>query len=609
MMIPSEDKRTVFGRSPNFRLEGAGGAGEKARAGESEKARAAGGVGNFFFVHTSGNKVATDALGAMLWAAMPGTAVEIGGRIAVSARADVSGRMLDEFLRLMVCAEIAVASTGRAGGAGAEEREECGGSAGPGDFKAFEAINKTADAEKPVAIPAAAFRYSQSLSGAFPELCSGESGDSGDPLDYAKSEGRAENQSAVPSRRAVSGDSAAQPRVSVVVVTLNGKAHIRECLASLRTQTFGPLDIHVVDNGSTDGTLEIVRNEFPEARLHALAKNLFYPGGVNYGIAATAGAYILVLNDDVELTPGFTAEMVRVMEDAPRAAAVVPMMKLFYLRGFINGIGNHVRTKGWGSDNFVGLVDIGQFAGLTEVPSACVSAALLRRAAIEAAGPFDAAYRAYYEDADWSFRMRRAGWTINAAPQALVYHKFSAFWKNMERKLKLAARNRLRFVLKNFDGRLRRAFLRSYLKEDLINILSLVKHGRKAEAWAYLRAYGSLILTLPDVLDKRAEARRTWSAGRAWRAAGSAGKEGREGKEGAAGGRERGAGGVAAGRKSGGPGSVEEILELNPEQWTGMNAENVPRLDAGIYFAYYARQFAKIEAAGAGAPTESRSES
>ncbi len=126
--------------------------------------------------------------------------------------------------------------------------------------------------------------------------------------------------------------------------------------------------------------------EFPEVRLHALTKNLFYPGGVNYGIAATAGAYILVLNDDVELTPGFTAEMVRVMEASPRAAAVVPMMKLYYLRGFINGIGNHVRTKGWGSDNFVGYVDIGQLDDVIEVPSACVSAALLRRAAIEAAG-------------------------------------------------------------------------------------------------------------------------------------------------------------------------------------------------------------------------------
>jgi GT2 family glycosyltransferase len=296
-----------------------------------------------------------------------------------------------------------------------------------------------------------------------------------------------------------------------------------------------------------------------------LTKNLFYPGGVNYGIAATTGAYILVLNDDVELTPGFTAEMVRVMEASPRAAAVVPMMKLFYLRGFINGIGNHVRTKGWGSDNYVGYVDIGQLDDVIEVPSACVSAALLRREAIEAVGSFDAAYRAYYEDADWSFRMRRAGWTINAAPKALVYHKFSAFWKNMERKLKLAARNRLRFVLKNFDGRLRWAFLRSYMKEDLINILSLIKHRRNAEAWAYVRAYGSLILTLPDILDKRAAAKRTW-------------KKAEAGKQGAA-------------------GSVEAILKLNPPQWSGMNADNVPRLDTGIYFAYYARQFAKVDGA------------
>ena len=446
----------TFGRSPHFRLVDEG-------------------AGKYFFVHAGGNKVATDAFGAMLWEALPGTVDEIAARIA--DRADVSRRMLGDFLRLMECAEIAVG-------------------------------------EPPGALPSSLPAGSPAVS--------------------------------------------ASPPVSVVIVTLNGKAHIRECLASLRSQTVGPLDIHVVDNGSTDGTLDIIRDEFPEVRLHALTKNLFYPGGVNYGIAATAGAYILVLNDDVELTPGFTAEMVRVMEASPRAAAVVPMMKLYYLRGFINGIGNHVRTKGWGSDNYVGYVDIGQLDDVIEVPSACVSAALLRRAAIETAGAFDAAYRAYYEDADWSFRMRRAGWTINAAPKALVYHKFSAFWKNMERKLKLAARNRLRFVLKNFDGRLRRAFLRSYMKEDLINILSLIKHRRNAEAWAYVRAYGSLILTLPDILDKRAAAKRTWKG-------------------------------------SGASAKVEAILKLNPPQWSGMNTDNVPRLDTGIYFAYYARQFAKID--------------
>jgi len=442
----------IFEKNPQFRLE------------------------NHFFVNSGGHKVVTDAFGAMIWEALPGTAADIAGRIAPSA--DVSGRMLEDFLRLMARAGIAVDSS-----------------------------------TPPSARPAAAA-----------------------PLPFS---------------------------VSVVIVTLNGKAHIRECLASLRAQTCGPLDIHVVDNGSTDGTREIVRSEFPEITLHGLTKNLFYPGGVNYGIARTTGAAVLVLNDDVELEPDFVAEMARALAAAPRAAAVVPLMKLFYLRGFINGIGNHVRTKGWGSDNFVGYVDIGQFDGLTEVPSACVSAALIRRAAVDAVGPFDAAYRAYYEDADWSFRVRRAGWTINAAPRAVVYHKFSAFWKNMERKLKLAARNRLRFVLKNFDGRLRRAFLRSYVKEDLINILSLARHKRYAEAGAHIRAYFSLFLTLPDIWDKRAAAKRTWKG------AGASGK-------------------------------VETILKLNPVQWSGMNTDNIPRLDAGIYFGYYARKFAEMEAAAAG---------
>lgn len=339
----------------------------------------------------------------------------------------------------------------------------------------------------------------------------------------------------------------ASSSVSAVIVTYNSAAHIRDCLASLRGQTAPPREILTIDNGSTDGTLDIIRGEFPEVFVHALPRNLFYPGGMNEGMARSGGEFILFLNDDIVLDPGAVAEMVRVMEAFHRAAAIAPMLKFYFLRGFLNGIGNQVQPKGWGSDNFIGFVDVGQFEGLTEVPSACVSAVLVRRAAFEDVGPFDASFRAYYEDPDWCFRARLRGWIIAAAPRAVVEHKFNAYWEDRPSRLVYIARNRLRLVVKNFDGPIFRAFLRSYMKEDAKNTLHLLRQRRRAGVIAYAKAYISLLAHLPRDLRARFQLR----------------KRRRQGV------------------------SIESILALNPVPWTGLNGLNEPTLDTQLYYAYY----------------------
>lgn len=336
--------------------------------------------------------------------------------------------------------------------------------------------------------------------------------------------------------------------VSAVIVTRNGETHIRGCLDSLAKQDYRPIEILVVDNASSDGTVDIIRREYPSVIILSPGKNLFYPGGLNYGLARARGEFALVLNDDTELAPDVVGRLSRRLQRDALAAAVVPQLRLFGLRGFLNGIGNHVRETGWGSDNFVGCVDVGQFRDLREVPSACVSAALIRKAAWRKIGPFDAGYLAYYEDVDWSFRARLAGWTIAAEPEAVVYHKFSAYWKNMEGKLKLAARNRMRFVLKIFRGPAWGIFFKSYLKEDLLNTLSLLKKKRYSLVWAYVRAYASLFLSLPAIADSR---RRISKASKDKNV------------------------------------SIEDILKLNPDHWSCLGPEGEPVLDADAYYGYY----------------------
>ena len=351
----------------------------------------------------------------------------------------------------------------------------------------------------------------------------------------------------------VQDDSGQKDLVSVVVITYNGMEHIRDCFSSLERQTYTNLEIIAVDNASEDRTAETLHVDFPKVQVFALVKNLHYAGAVNFGLMQARGEYVFVLNQDVELEPDCIARLHRKAAASPQAGAVVPMMKFFSLRGFINGIGNHIRNHSWGSDNFIGCVDIGQFESLEEVPSACFGAVLLRRDAVRVVGYVDEKYTAFYEDTDWSFRCWLKGWTIVPAVKAIVYHKFGASYPDRH-KLKLVARNRMRLVLKIFRGCIMFGFLRRYWKEDVKNILSSFKKGRFGMVGAYARAHASLLIQLPNIL---AEKRRLYKS-----------------------------------RPQ--PLRERDVLAKNPVFFSCLNESNQPVIDIRVLSGYYHSEFARI---------------
>lgn len=272
-----------------------------------------------YFILKSGHKVQTDSIGKAIWETLPGTPKEIQNQI--QDRFSVSSRFIEEFLYILLRAEIVLTQT---------------------------------DAASPKDTPS--------------------------PF---------ENRDIPP-----------KDLISAIIVTCNSMEHIEECLTSLKNQTYTNLEILVVDNCSNDQTVSFIQENFPDVTVHALKKNLFYPGGLNYGMKHATGDYFLVLNDDVALDRDCVFRMYEKMKEDKDTGGVVPMMKFYNLRGFINGIGNHMRNYGWGSDNFIGCVDIGQFGKLKEVPSACVSTYLVKKETVLHAGYLDSKYIAYYEDVD-----------------------------------------------------------------------------------------------------------------------------------------------------------------------------------------------------------------
>lgn len=400
--------------------------------------------GSPFFVHKSGMKVRTDEWGKAAWESAPGTPGAIlAGMIRIAGKQGKDGAP--------------------AGHMPQEKREK--------DARLFEHMTEELGEEFSFLLYRAGILTSPSAREPSPEP---------PPLE----------------------DAARKDQISAVVVTYNGMEHIRDCFASLERQTCAPAEIIAVDNASGDGTVETLHRDFPRVKVFPLVKNLQYARAVNYGLKQARGKFVLVLNQDVELDPCCIARLHRKAAASPGAGAVVPMMKFFHLRGFVNGIGNHIRNSGWGSDNFIGCVDIGQFELLEEIPSACFGAVLLRREAVKSIGYLDGKYGAFYEDTDWSFRCWMKGWPILPAVKAVVYHKFGASYPGRH-KLKLAARNRMRLVLKIFRGRIMAGFLRRYWKEDVKNTLALIRKARFGEAGAYAGAYASLLLQIPDILAEK----------------------------------------------------------------------------------------------------------
>jgi GT2 family glycosyltransferase len=255
----------------------------------------------------------------------------------------------------------------------------------------------------------------------------------------------------------------------------------------------------------------VTKSHWPNAKIVVPKKDAGFAEGNNIGIKAASGHYLMLLNNDTELEPDTVSQLVAVALKKPQAAAVVPKIFFYYLPSFINSLGNAVYPWGWGSDNYIGHLDIGQFNEEMELFSACFGAVLIPRPALAKVGLLDGRYRFYYEDADWSYRARLQGLKVYLAPQAVVYHKFNASMQSLTPyfKWQLVIGNRLRFVLKNLSVGTTVNFLRHYLMEDLRGAGRSLKYRDWLMLWAYLKAYGRVLLNAPNIFWQRWQIQRT----------------------------------------------------------------------------------------------------
>jgi hypothetical protein len=215
--------------------------------------------------------------------------------------------------------------------------------------------------------------------------------------------------------------------VSVIIPSCNRRALLAECLRALQAQTYEPFEVIVVDNGSTDGSAEMIAETWvPKVRVIANPGNEGYARAVNQGIGASRGAYVATLNNDAVPDPGWLTALVEAASRDPRVGMVASKVVNYDDPHILDGTGLLLYPDG--SSRARGRLeeDRGQYDGATEalLPSGC--AALYRREMLEEIGMHDEAFFAYCEDTDLGLRGRLAGWGCAFASKAVVRHHYSA---------------------------------------------------------------------------------------------------------------------------------------------------------------------------------------
>jgi GT2 family glycosyltransferase len=220
------------------------------------------------------------------------------------------------------------------------------------------------------------------------------------------------------------------PQVTIIVLNWNGLNDTLDCLESLDQLDYENYEVVVVDNGSVDGSVPVIREQFPGVTIIETGENLGYAGGNNVGLryAMVQGAdYALLLNNDTVVDPTFLRILVDAAEVDPAVGIAGPTICYQERPDIIWSAGGAIDWQR-GSTRMVGLDerDEGQF-GAEPRPVDFVTgcAMLVRRAVMEQVGLLDERFFAYYEETEWCVRVTRAGYKILHVPLAQMWHKIS----------------------------------------------------------------------------------------------------------------------------------------------------------------------------------------
>jgi len=294
---------------------------------------------------------------------------------------------------------------------------------------------------------------------------------------------------------------------SVVIPNWNRHSETLECIKSVLLQDYASVEVIVVDNGSTDGSVEAIKKIYPKVKVVENKTNQGFARASNQGIRESKGEYVLTLNNDAVAEKNWITELVKASESRKDVGMCASKMVFMQDESTINSTGIIPFKTGYAIDRGFGERDKGQYELQEEVFGPCAGAALYRRDALEDVKLdemyFDEDYFCYSEDADLAWRMQLAGWKCRYVPTAKVRHTHSSTSiEGSALKTYYMKRNSFATTIKNSSTKnliLYAPFIAAY--NAVVFPFYLMMGGGSATAFA--KAVVDTLLSMKRTLEKR----------------------------------------------------------------------------------------------------------
>lgn len=302
------------------------------------------------------------------------------------------------------------------------------------------------------------------------------------------------------------------PKIAIVILNWNGAKLLQQFLPSVVSfSKSDSTEIIVADNGSTDHSLEILRNEFPEVTLRDLKQNYGFARGYNEALKQVEADYFVILNSDVEVTSGWLLSPIKLMESNPEIAAVQPKILSYHQKTqfeYAGAAGGFIDKYGYpfcrGRIFNEVEADTGQYDQTTEIFWATGACMFVRTSQFRDAGGFDADFWAHMEEIDLCWRLKNRGYKIVFTPESIVYHVGGGTLAyDNPKKLFLNFRNNLWLLFKNLPGNqlLSILFIRMIL--DGVAAFKLLAEFNLNGIRSVLKAHYFFWISLPALIKKR----------------------------------------------------------------------------------------------------------
>lgn len=292
------------------------------------------------------------------------------------------------------------------------------------------------------------------------------------------------------------------PKVAVVILNWNGVKYLKQFLPSVLASTWPGLEIVIGDNASTDDSIAFIKENYPAIRIIQNDKNYGFTGGYNRVLSQVDADYYILLNSDVEVTPGWIEPVISLMESDDLTAAAAPKLLSFAQKvqfehagaagGFIDSFGYPFCR---GRMFYEVEHDLGQYEQSGEVFWASGASLFIKKKYWDEAGGFDEHFFAHMEEIDLCWRLKNMGYKVMYCAQSTIYH-VGGGTLNAENPFKtyLNFRNNLLLLKKNLPFWRALFVISIRFCMDLLAIFRFLAEGKRKDAWAVSRAHQNFVL-------------------------------------------------------------------------------------------------------------------